>query len=99
MSNSIESTFSSRYRWYVVTLLMCIYACNVLDRTVLNMLFDPIKHEFGLSDNQLGLLAGIAYGVPYALASLPFGMLAERVNRKKLLAFVSSAWSGLTVIS
>lgn len=99
MSNPIESTAPGYYRWYVVILLMCIYACNVLDRTVLNMLFEPIKHEFGLSDNQLGFLAGIAYAVPNAIASLPFGMLADRVNRKNLLAFVAAGWSALTAFS
>ncbi len=90
---------SEKYKWYVVTLLMGIYACHLLDRTLLNMVFEPIKREFGLSDSQLGLLAGLAYGLPFALAALPMGMLADRFNRTRMLAMVVSTWSLLTALS
>lgn len=93
------STAPGYYRWYVVALLMGIYTCQTLDRTILNTLLEPIKHEFGLSDSQLGLLAGAAYALPYAITAIPFGMLTDRVNRTRLLAFATAAWSSLTAFS
>lgn len=94
-----ESTAPGHYRWYVAALLMGIYVCQALDRTVLNTLLEPIKHEFGLSDSQLGMLGGIAYAIPNAITAIPFGMLADRVNRKRLLVLVVSVWSTLTAFS
>lgn len=94
-----ESISPGRYRWYVVVLLMAIYACQTMDRQLLNMMFEPIKHEFGLSDNQLGMLAGLAFALPNAIMAIPFGMLVDRVNRTRLLAFAASIWSLLTLSS
>lgn len=36
-------------------LLALVYACHLIDRTVILVMFEPIKHEFGLGDGQLGL--------------------------------------------
>lgn len=94
-----ESTAPGHYRWYVVALLMGIYACQTLDRNLLNMMFESIKHEFGLSDSQLGMLAGIAFAVPNAITAIPLGILTDRVNRTRLLAIVVSIWSALTAFS
>lgn len=94
-----ESTAPGHYRWYVVVLLMGIYTCQTLDRTVLNTLLEPIKREFGLSDSQLGFMAGITYAIPYAVMAIPLGMLTDRLNRVRLLAFVATMWSVLTAFS
>ena len=40
----------SARRYYVLGLLTIIYALNFLDRTIFNVLIEPIKKEFQLSD-------------------------------------------------
>jgi len=58
------------------------------------------KHQadLGLSDAQLGLLTGTAFGLFYAVLGIPLGRLADRVNRVKLMATVLVLWSGLTIL-
>jgi hypothetical protein len=46
---------------YVLWLLMLSCTLNFLDRQVINILAEPIKHEFQLTDAQLGLLTGLAF--------------------------------------
>jgi MFS family permease len=89
----------SRYRWYVLGVLVCVYMLHHLDRMVLTLLQEPIKHEFNLSDSQLGLITGTAYAFAFGIAGLPLGMLVDRTNRVRLLALVLTVWSGLTALA
>jgi len=89
----------SLYRWGVLAVLVCVYMLHHLDRMVLTLLQEPIKHEFQLSDSQLGLISGTAYAVAFGLAGLPLGMLADRTRRVRLLAVLLTVWSGLTAFA
>lgn len=86
-----------RYRWYVLALLGAAYACHSMDRQILAVVIEPIKHEFGASDSAMGLL-GFAYALAFSAACLPVGWLIDRFERRKLLAALLSLWSGLTLI-
>jgi len=86
-------------RWYVLTMLVLIGSMQQLDRQVLSILFEPIKHEFHLSDTQLGFLSGVCYAIPYALAGIPLGALIDRVNRRNFVAILLLTWSALTSVS
>ena len=55
----------------VLWMLLIVYIFNFLDRQILNILAEPIKAELGLSDTQLGLLAGPAFAVFYAVMGIP----------------------------
>lgn len=84
--------------WYALSVLTLIYGCNYLDRTVVSLMAEPIRREFLLTDRQLGLLTGLAYGASFALAAIPFGYLIDRVNRRRLLAIVVAIWSAMTML-
>lgn len=81
------------YRWYVLALLGIVYAIHVADRTAINLVLQPIKLEFHLSDGALGLLTGLGYALPFAIAGLPLGALADRMSRKWLLVALITLWS------
>ncbi|MEC9359687.1 MAG: MFS transporter [Pseudomonadota bacterium] len=85
--------------WWTLTVLTLISSCHFLDRTVVSIVVEPIREEFGLSDQQIGLLTGLAYGLMFALACLPLGTLVDRVNRRNLLAGVVLVWSGFTALA
>src|SRR3546814_6964091 len=72
---------------------------NYIDRTVLSVLQEPIKRELGLSDGQLGLLTGLAFALFYATLSVPIARLADRFNRRNIIAASLATWSGMTALS
>jgi predicted MFS family arabinose efflux permease len=86
------------YAWYVLGVLTLSYAVNVMDRAVLNALLESIKHSFTLSDTQLGLLGGLAFALFYSTVGIPIAALADRSNRKNVLAAAISLWSVMTAL-
>lgn len=90
---------SAPYRWYSVAVMMAIYLSQALDRNMATILVEPIKHEFRLSDAQMGLYSGSAFGVSLALAVLPMGYLSDRVVRTKVLPLVVAVWSFCTMLA
>jgi predicted MFS family arabinose efflux permease len=85
--------------WYVLVLLLLINTTNYIDRSMISIVLEPVKAEFGLSDSQLGTLSGFAHAAAYALFGVPLGMLADRVNRTRLLAAILFAWSAMTALA
>lgn len=81
-------------------ILMIVYVLNFLDRQILNILAEPIKGDLGLSDTQLGLLAGPAFAVFYAVLGVPIARYADnpRTNRVWLISACLAVWSGMTAI-
>lgn len=88
----------TKYQVYVVGLLLVVTVCNYLDRIVMASLLEPIKHDLGLADWQLGLLNGPAFALFYSVAGIPVARLAERANRSTVLSIAVSAWSFLTAL-
>ncbi|QKT10242.1 spinster family MFS transporter [Rhodococcus sp. W8901] len=78
--------------------LVALFLANLLnffDRSIPSVVAEPIKHEFALSDLQLGLITS-AFTVVYAIAGLPLGRLADRGNRPGIIGVGLLVWSGLT---
>src|SRR6202161_2200513 len=86
---------SSR-RYYVLGLLTVVYALNFLDRTIFNVLIEPIKKEFSLSDTTMGLLAGFGFVLFYSLLGIPIARIADRLNRRNIVALAFAFWSAVT---
>jgi len=86
------------YPRYVLGVLLAVYALHHMDRQVVTLLLEPIKHEFALSDGSLGFLAGLCYAVAFAAGGVPLGLLVDRVHRVRLLALLIAVWSGLTAL-
>lgn len=88
-----------RVGWYVTVLLAIAYAISFLDRNMIALLVEPIKHDLGLSDTQIGLLQGLAFGLFYAIAGLPIGWLIDRSSRRNVVAAGIFGWSGMMIFS
>lgn len=84
---------------FMLWVLMFSCALNFLDRQVINILAEPIKLEFGLTDAQLGSLTGLAFALFHAAFSLPVARLADRTDRSAVLAASTLAWSLATIAS
>jgi MFS family permease len=86
----------SMRRYYVLGVLTLVYALNFLDRTIFNVLIEPIKKEFALSDTAMGLLAGFGFVLFYSLLGIPIARLADRLNRRNIVALAFAFWSAMT---
>lgn len=84
---------------YLVGVLAGAYFLAFLDRQSLNLFAVPIKHDLQLTERELGLLLGFAFGLLYSVLGIPFGLLADRVNRRRLIIAGVSCWSVATLIS
>jgi MFS family permease len=80
--------------------LLLVYILNFLDRQIINILAEPIKGELGLSDTQLGLLAGPAFAVFYAVLGIPIARYADnaKTNRVWLISVCLAVWSAMTAL-
>jgi predicted MFS family arabinose efflux permease len=84
------------YRRWAVFVLLLVAILNFADRAILNVLAQPIKEDLQLTDTDLGLLQGLGFAIFYSVLGVPLGMMAERVNRIRMLAICVAAWSIMT---
>src|SRR5580700_7629715 len=92
------SAVPSMRRYYVLGILTAVYALNFLDRTIFNVLIEPIKKEFLLSDTTMGLLAGFGFVLFYSLLGIPIARVADRINRRNIVALAFAFWSAMTFL-
>lgn len=92
-----RSGFERRDRWFLF-LLGAIYMVNFVDRTILAVVGEAIRHDLRLSDLQLGMLGGLAFSLFYAVLGIPLARLAERFNRIRLIAAATILWSIMTAL-
>lgn len=81
---------------YVIGLLLLVNMMNYGQRMLPATLLPFIKADIGLSDTELGLLMGGAFGICYALGAIPLARVAERVGRRSWLAGSLAVWSTIT---
>ena len=81
-------------------ILLVVYIFNFLDRQIVNILAEPIKRDLHLTDTELGLLAGPAFAVFYALLGIPIARYADKdgTNRVRLIALALAIWSAMTAV-
>ena len=89
---------STRYRTYVLSMLVIVYVFNFLDRQIVTILAEPIKMELGLSDTQIGLMTGLAFAIFYTVLGIPLARLADRANRTSIIAVALVVWSAMTAL-
>ncbi len=80
----------SRERSSAAGLLLLLTAMSMLsamDRQMLAVLIEPVKAEFLLSDLQIGLVSGLGFALSFCLLGLPLGRIADRHERRSLVAW------------
>lgn len=80
---------------FALAVLFGINLLNFFDRTLGSALAEPIRREFGLTDQQLGF-ASTTFIVAYAIVGLPLGRLTDTRDRTRLTAAGVAFWSVLT---
>src|SRR5262245_48054631 len=84
------------YRWAVVAMLWLVCLFNYADRQAIFSVFDSLKEEMSLTDDQLGYV-GSSFMWVYAAALPLSGIIGDRVNRKRLILGGLTFWSVVTI--
>jgi len=82
--------------WYMIAVLLLFYIFSSIDRSVISMMVQPLERDLGVSDFQISLLQGPAFGVFYVLCGLPMGWLVDRISRRWLVAAGVTVWGAAT---
>ncbi len=86
-------------RAYVLFVLTALGTFNQLDRQLMNILLEPVRQEFALSDVQLGLLTGLAFALINTVLSIPAALWAVHHSRRDLIAAAAAFWGLMTILS
>ena len=85
--------------WRGVALLMAALFMSYIDRSILGLLVEPVKASLHLSDTQIGLVQGPAFGIFLTLVVFPAGWMVDRMNRLRLVAAGLALWSTMTALT
>jgi len=86
-----------RYARYALVLLALGNLLSYLDRNIIFALFEPIKRDLAITDQQLGWL-GSAYAIVFSIAALFAGVLSDLSSRRAVLAGGLALWSAFTAM-
>ena len=87
------------YAWYALAVLFVVYVFNFIDRSIVNILAESIKKDLELADWHIALLgAGLPFAIFYTALGVPIARLADRQNRRNILAACLAIWSAMTAI-
>jgi MFS family permease len=97
MSTGSPSPRRAAYGLAVLTLLGFVLTT---DMTLTALMMEPMKRDLALSDVQVALLQGTAFGLALGIASIPMGRLIDRYSRRLLISLGVACWTAaLTTIA
>ena len=94
----MAGTTQIKAQWHVCFILALLYMVANIDRFIINLMVEPMKRDLVLSDTQVSLLVGITFSLFYVLFGLPIARLADRANRRNILAAGIGIWSLMTAL-
>lgn len=86
------------YRWYALGVLTIVFANSHVDRQIMAILLEPIAQDLGASDTMMGFLVGLTFAIFYATLGIPIAMIADRGNRRNVIAVSTAFFSTMTVL-
>jgi len=81
--------------WLALILLAGVATVGFIDRIVVNVLVEPLKAEFDLTDTQVSFM-GLAFAVLNIVVGIGVARVAERARRLTLIAAGTLIWSVAT---
>lgn len=84
------------YIAYVTLMLALVFMLASIDRNIMSVLLVPIQQDLKVSDTAMGALTGTAFALVYGTAALPLARLADKGNRRNLIAAALAFWSAAT---
>lgn len=92
-----STTKRARAAWWTLGVLTFVSIVDWADRALISVVAEPLRHEFELSDTELGFSMAFAFGLTRIFIGIPIGRLADTHNRRNLLASALALWSVMTI--
>ncbi|RYY44253.1 MAG: MFS transporter [Sphingomonadales bacterium] len=83
---------------YTIGLFTLLYMMMYVDRNIVNLLLESIKHEFDLSDTALALIAGFGFSFFHTVFGFPAARWADRGDRRVIVTLSAVMWGGMTAL-
>lgn len=84
---------SQREAWFAAGMLALANTLAFVDRQALALLVQPIKEDLQVSDTAMSLLYGLSFTMFYVLVGIPVARIADRANRRNIIAGAIFIWS------
>jgi MFS family permease len=98
MDSAAATNRTGGYAWYVVAVLTLANVSAYMDRQILSLLVVPIQRDLHITDTQMSYLGGLAFALFYTALGLPIARLADRWNRRNIMAVGIGLWSLFTTL-
>ena len=92
----LEFTLGGRNRTKVIVVLACVLGLSSADTATVGASAIELRNGLGISNTDIGLLVAVSSLVA-AVASVPFGILADKTRRTVVLGIAISFW-GMAMI-
>lgn len=89
--------FSKSYTNYVFILLFLLYMFDYVDRMVITSMFVHIKQDWGINNQQSGMLVSAVYW-SIVLLTFPISIFVDRWSRRKTIGLMAIFWSIATAL-
>lgn len=87
---------SSRVRYRVLSLAVCLAAITYLDRVCISLTAPAMMRDLGLSKVEMSFVFS-AFTLAYAIFEIPTGWWGDRVGTRRVLTRIVVWWSGFTI--
>lgn len=95
-NNDTDTGVAANARWIVVIAFLVAYIFSFVDRMIIGLMVEPLKHDLQLTDTQVSLLQGFAFALFYTVVGLPIGRLVDRRKRVAIAGWGIALWSLFT---
>ncbi len=89
--NHLEGLFGGPERTRVIVVLACVLSLSSADAATVGAAALPLRNALHVDNTDIGLLV-TASSLVAAVASIPFGVLADRARRTRILGFTVALW-------
>lgn len=83
----------------ILTVLILVNILNFIDRQLPYILIESIRADLGLTDAEIGLMAGVAFAVVYGFGALFLARLADHTSARWVISLGLAFWSIMTAAS
>jgi MFS family permease len=97
-SAALAPGYTDRSAWFLVFSLTACSVVSQVDRMAMTLLVTPMQRDLGLSDTDIGVIGGLAFGLFYAIAGLPIASLSDRFSRRVIIITALVGWSVMTAL-